>query len=444
MPWSLGGYALSRVITLLTTVVLARLLTPEDFGIVALAVLALTVVNVFSDVGLTGVLVVRQDFDRRAQGTVLTMLLVSGGLFSALLVALAPLAADVFREPRLVDVLRALGALSFLSGFYWFYDMLLQRELEFRARFVAQMARTGAYAAVAIALAAVGAGVWSLVLGQLAGAVVVSIVLVALAPYRVRPTFQRWAVRAALGEGHGFLLQAGATTVQDNLDFIVVGRALGADALGSYSMAYRLGEVPYASIADPIARVNFSAFARRRHAGEDVGPTFLRSLQAVALVTWPLGLLLSATAAPFTRAILGDRWTAMIGPLAVMGIWAAVRPLETTVGWLLNAVGEAGRSGRISTVLLLPLVPALVGGAHLGGTTGVAWVLLVHLTVTVLLLAGVAQRRLDVSLRRQGRAVRSLVPAAIACWVAARAMAEATSDVAPLLGLLAAVIAGSA
>lgn len=444
VPWSLGGTALGRILTLLTTVVLARLLTPEDFGLIALAMVALTVVNVFSDVGLTSVLVVRQDFDRRAQGTVLTMLLVSGALFSVLLFVSAPFAADLFGEPRLKGVLRALSVLSLLSGLYWFYDMLLQRELEFRSRFMAQMARTLAYAVTAVLLAALGAGVWSLVAGQLAGAVVVSVVLLWLAPYRVRPTFQRPAARTALSEGHGFFLQAGATTIQDNLDFVVIGRALGSEALGTYSMAYRLGEVPYAAIADPIARVSFPAFARMRHTGQDVAGGFLRALQLVALVTWPLGLILSGAADPFTRAVLGEQWLPMIGPLGVLGIWAMARATETTVGWFLNSVGEAARSGRISVALLLPFIAALVVGAEFGGTTGVAWAVLAHLVVVVLLLARVAHRRLGISLRRQAAALRSLVIPASGCWAAARLCAVATADLGAWGSLMLAAVAAAA
>lgn len=444
IPWSLGGYALSRALTLLTTVVLARLLTPEDFGLMVLAILALTVVNVFSDVGLTGVLVVRQDFDVRAQGTVLTMLLASGALFSAVLFALAPVAAEAFREPRLTDVLRALAVLSFLSGLYWFYDMLLQRELQFRSRFITQISRTVAYAVAAILLAALGAGVWSLVAGQLAGAVVVSAALLWVTPYRVRPTFDPSVARTALHDGQGFLLQAGATAVQDNVDFLVVGRQLGTESLGAYSMAYRLGEVPYATIADPVARVSFPAFAQMRHAREDVAPGYLHALRVTALVTWPLGVVLSGVADPFTRAILGEQWLPMIAPLGVLGIWAAVRATETTVGWFLNAVGEAGRSGRISIVVLIPLIPALVVGADVGGTTGVAWVVLAHLVVVIGLLAALIDRRVGISLRRQAVALRPLVLPALGCWAAARLCSQATAGLPAGVSLVVSVLAAAA
>jgi len=444
IPWSLGGYAISRAMTLVTTIVLARLLTPEDFGLIALAMLALTVLNVLSDGGLTSVLVVRQDFGRRALGTVLTLLLLAGGAVSLLLVALAPLVADLFREPDLTAVLRAIAGISLLSGFYWFYDMLLQRELEFRRRFVAQLARTVAYGAVALTMAVLGAGVWSLVGGQLAGAVVVSVVLYVLAPYRVRPAFDRAAAGSALRAGHGFLLQIASSTVQDNLDYLVIGRVLGAGPLGAYSMAYRLGEVPYASIADPIARVTFAAMARMKHAGQAVGPMFLRSLSFTCMLTWPLGLLLSAAADPFTRAVFGDQWLVMIAPLSILGLWAAARATETTIGWFLNAAGEAGRNGRIATYLLAPLALAVILAAGAGGTVAVAWVLLGHLVVTLLAQAAVAHRRLGVDAGSQWRAIRVLLPPAAGCWAATRLAVEAADALAPAATLALAVAAGLA
>ena len=444
IPWSLAAQAASRVITLLTTIVLARLLVPADFGLVALAMLALTTINVLSDLGLTGVLVVRQDLDRRGQGTLLTLLLLAGAVCALLLAALAPLVADFFAEPRLADVLRALAALTLISGLSWFYDMLLQRELEFRKRFVAQLVRNCTYAVVAIALAVAGAGVWSLVVGQLVAAVVVTVALLALAPYRVPPTFDRGSARSTLRDGRGFLLQAAATTVQDRLDVLVIGRALGVERVGTYSMAYRLGELPYTAVADPIARVTFPAFARMRHEGRDVGPGYLKGLQTVALATWPIGLLLSGAAEPFTRAVLGEKWLPMIGPLAVLGVWASLRALETTLGWFLNATGQAGRSGRISAGLLLPFAAALVAGAEIGGTTGVAWAVLAHLVTTLALQARVAQRRLGLGIRRQWHALRPLVAPAAGCWGAARGVAVAADALPPALALAASAGAGAA
>jgi O-antigen/teichoic acid export membrane protein len=167
IPWTLLSYAFSKLVTVLSMVVLARLLVPDDFGIVALATLAVQIFNVLGTFGLSGVLVVRQDLDRRGMGTILTLMLAFGALVALVLAALSPVIADLFDEPRLTGVLAALSTMVFLAGFVWFYETLMQRELEFRKRFMSLMVQSLVYASLAISLAALGAGVWSLVVGQI-------------------------------------------------------------------------------------------------------------------------------------------------------------------------------------------------------------------------------------------------------------------------------------
>jgi O-antigen/teichoic acid export membrane protein len=444
VPWTLLAYASNKAVTVGTTLVLARLLTPEDFGIVALALLVIVALSFLRDLGLNGALILRQDLDRRAKGTLLTLMLGTGALLGLALAAASPLVAELMDEPRLDEVTAALSATLLLGGVTWFYEALLQRELEFRKRFYSLAAQSLTNAAVALPLAALGAGVWSLVAGQLASTVAFGAALLAVAPYRVRPAFDRDAAVDALRTGRGFLLQAFGGFAQQNADYLVVGRVLGAAPLGYYSMAYRLAELPYYAIAEPVARVTFPAFARMRSRGEDIRPSFLSGLRLVALVTCPVGVILSGAAEPFTHAILGDAWLAMIGPLAVLGVWAAIRPLQVTVSWLLNSIGEAGLMGVVSVAVLVPLVPSLVLAAELGGMTAVAWVMVADIAVSLLVLGVFASRRGGVGLGAQWRASAPAVVACLPAWVAARAVADATvADLPAGVALLASAAAGT-
>jgi lipopolysaccharide exporter len=440
IPWTLGTFASSKLITLGTTVVLARLLVPADFGIVALAVLAVGLFNIFSTLGLSGALIQRQDLGERGKGTVLSLLLVQGAALALVLVALAPLAADVFSQPRLTGVLAAMSSIVFVSGFTVFYETVLQRELEFRRRFRVYMIQSLTYAGVAIPLAASGAGVWSLVVGQIASTIGYGAALYSLAPYRVRPVFDRAEALSVFRSGRGFLLQGTLAFFEQNTDYIAVGNVLGSTQLGLYSMAYRLSELPNQSISEPVATVTFPAFARMRHRGEDVASSFLSTFRMVALVTCPLGVFLSAAADPFTTAILGDRWLEMIGPLSILGVWAIGRSVDTTIGWLLNSVGEAGLVGTVAAVLLIPLIPALFVAAELGGLDLVAWVMVADTVVALLVMAFLASRRAGIGMREQWRA---LAPIAIACaitWATVWLVARATDSVSPGVSLAACVV----
>ena len=438
IPWTLLTYALGRVVTVATTLVLARLLAPEDFGLFAMAVLGMELLSVFSGLWLGAALIVRPDLDRRGQGTVLTLLVGAGALLAVILLAATPLLARFFGEPRLAGLVALLSAVLLVSGTNWFYETLLQRELAFGRRFACQMVRTLTFSIVALELALLGAGAWSLPAAYLCSYLAHAIALIAFAPYRVRPAFDRGQAREIVRGGRGFLAQDLATFASQNADYLAVGRILGPAQLGFYAMAYRQAELPNNAIADPVGKVTFPAFAQMRERGEDVRASFLRVVRVMALVTCPAGVILSAAAVPFTLALLGEDWRPMAAPLAVLGIWAVMRPLQVTVGTLLNSLGRAGVYGRVSLIALPPLVIATFALAPLG-TTAVAWVLVAHMAITFAVLVLAAARHAGVATRALGGAMWPAALASAVAWVATRATAARLDDVAPVAALAACV-----
>lgn len=444
VPWTLASYGASKAVNVVTTIVLARLVAPEDFGLVALATLALNLLALVKDLGLGGTLIIRQDLDAKALGTVLTLMVGVSAALGGLAAATAPLLASFFDEPRLTGVLVAMAALLLISGFSSFYEVILQREMEFRRRFVALMAQSAVITAVSIPLAALGAGVWSLVAGQIGGLLIFGIVGFVLAPYRVSPAFQRDLVRPLFGSGFGFLQQNLAIFARQNADYVVIGKAFGATLLGFYSMAFRLGDMTYWGIADPVSRVTFPSFSRTRAEGGDIRGSFLIVLRLVALISCPAGVLLSGAAEPFTKALFGERWLPMIGPVAVLGIWAAVRPVETTLAWLLNSIEHSRLVGSFSMLVLIPLVPALIVAATLGNITTVAYVILADAIVSFAFMTVMVARRGDIRYTAQSRSLGPVVLACLPAWVAARVLADLLDGVASGLALTASVAGGSA
>jgi O-antigen/teichoic acid export membrane protein len=329
-----------------------------------------------------------------------------------------------------------------ISAFNSFYDSLLQRNLEFRRRFAALAVQTTSYAVVAITLAALGAGVWSFVFGLIVSSLLYAVALVLLAPRRVRPALDRSQLRSLVVTGRGFLAQGVTVFVRQNADNVIVGRAFGSAALGFYSMAYRLGDLSYWAIADPVARVTFPAFARSRERGEDIRGSFLSVLRLVALIGCPAGVILSAAAEPFTRAILGPRWLPMAAPMAVLGIWAAVRPIDSTLSWLLNSAQHAGAVAWLSAAILVPLVPGFIIAVSIGHLTAVAVVVVLDTMISVVALALVVQRYLDIRVRDMWRAIAPIVVASPAAWGATFWAAHAVGMHPAGLSLLAAVASG--
>jgi PST family polysaccharide transporter len=420
VPWTLLSLGANRAVTLLSTLVLARLLAPADFGLMAIVLTAVNFLYWFAGLGFGNALVVRQDLDRRGQGTVLTLMVASSTAGALIALACAPLAAALFEQPRLTGLLSAMAIAVWLSGIGGFYDSSLQRELEFRRRFVAMASQTLVYAITSVALAAAGLSVWSLVIGQLAGGAVYAAAVLLLVRHPVGPHWDRGVARSVIRSGCAFLGQGVSNFVRQNADTVVLARAFGARPLGYYTMAYRLGDMTYWAIADPVARVTFPGFARSRHRGEDVRPAFLGVLRLVALVGCPTGLLLSACAMPLVEVVFGAAWRPMAGPLAVLGVWAAVRPLESTLSWLLNAMDRAGSAGWVSVIILVPLIPGLVVAASLGNLTTVAAVPLADALLAVVLLAVMVRREIAISAGDLWRALRPVLLASPPMWCAGR------------------------
>ena len=435
VAWTFLAYGIDRVIGLATTVVLARLLQPHDFGLIAIGVLTISFVNLFGNLGLGAAIIVRQELDRRGLGCVLTILLVTSVLTAGVMAALAPALSILFDEPRLTAILLALTCVVAISGLNWFYATLVQRELQFRTRFIAVGLQVLVNSAVAIPLAATGAGVWSLVAGIIVSTFAYGVALLVLAPFRVRPTWDPRLARDLIHTSRGFLLQGITSFVQLNADYIIVGRVLGATRLGYYSTAYRIGQLPEQAVADPVAKVSFPSFAKMRQRGENVVPSFLSGMRFVALVACPVGVVASGAAEPFVRVLLGDKWLPAVGPVAVFGIWAAVRVIEFTIAWFLNSVGLAGAAGKISLVLLVAHIPALILAAWLGDTTAVAWVMLGYMIVFLAGVALVASRRGGAALDEQWRAVRPVVLAGAVAWGVSRALASLSFAAAAQLAL---------
>jgi PST family polysaccharide transporter len=299
-------------------------------------------------------------------------------------------------------------------------------------------------AAVSIPLAAAGAGVWSLVFGQLAGMLALGLVLFLLAPYHVRPVLDRRLAMSAFRTGRAFLGQGLAMYIRQNVDTVTVGLAFGDRKLGYYSMANRFGDLIYWTIAHPVGKVTFPAFARSSFEGDDVRPSFLRVLGMVALVSCPIGIIMSAAAEPFTRAIFGDRWLPMVGPLAVMGLWAAVRQMDQTIGWLLNSIDRPGALAWLSVFILIPLILGCWLAASIGGLTAVALVPLGDTILSGTISSLLIRRYLDLSLMRQWRAVAPAVLASIPTWIATWGVAQLLDPVHhAVVALIGSVLAGA-
>ena len=410
--------------------VLARLLVPEDFGIIAFAVLLSSALTLLATLGIGPSLVVAKDLSRVQLGSALSLLVGLNAACAVVLLGVSPLAGELVGGAGSTAVIAAMGIPLLFRGVSGFNSSLLQRHLLFRRRAGIQLAEVFVSAVVAVGLAAAGAGVWSLVVGQSAGAFAAALISVPLAPFRVRPSFDVDAVWDLWRAGRGFMLQAGASFTEQNADYLVIGSMLGAIPLGYYSMAYRLSELPYNSVVDPVAQVTFPGFARLRAQEQEVVGRFLTLLRTVAFCAFPLGLVMSGTARPLTEALFGPQWTEMIALLVILGLWGSLRTIQATIAWFVNSTGFAYHLGRAYAVMLVISLPLVVIAATIS-VEAVALVMVLNLIVMTVVAVRSAHAQLGVAIGEQWAAVRPSVIAGLLAWVGATAVSAATGGVPP-------------
>lgn len=440
VPWTIGTYVGTKGLNVVTMIGLTRLLSPEDFGTVALATIVVLAVSLLRDSGIGQALIVRKHASPEDTGVALTLILATSVIAAGFMIASAPLVSSLLSDDRLGAVLGVFALSVLLGGPATFMDVLLQREMLFKHRFVAQMVQAGTFSVVAVVLALEGLGIWALVLGQIASVATNTVVLMRLVPYRVRPRYHCTTAVELFRNGRGFLVQAFTSIVQQNVDYLIVGRVLGPASVGYYYMSFRLAELPFMAISDPVSRVTFPALARLRAAGQDSRDMFLRSAWMVTFTAAPLGIALSVNAEPLVRLAFGTEWLPMVSVLTVLGLWGAVRPLQNQYAWYYNACGDAGFIGRTLAVMLVVLIPSIYFAAEFSGTTSVAVVVALQVGLSLLVFVAQARPRLGLAYRAQLRTFGPIAIAAVGAWICGRTVVEAVD---PTSHALLSLIAGT-
>ncbi len=408
--WAYGAFVGGRILTLAATVVLARVLTPEDFGLVALAITMMALLEGVSDLGLSTALAISPEakLERRAQ-TVFVTSLILGFTLSVVIAALSPLAAGFFNEPELAGLATALGFNFFIGSLGSTQFAMAQKRLDFRSRTFAEIAEVITRGVLSIALALAGFGAWSLVLGYLAGTTVRVIALWMLVDFRPTMRVDRTDLREMIGYAGTISGVNVVATVIANIDYVFVGRVLGAASLGLYTIAFRLPELLVLNVSMVAAQVLVPAFSSVEP--EELGRTFLVSLRYTLLVALPLALGLAILAEPIVLTLFGEQWTAAASVMPILVIYAFAVTVGVPAGAVYKGTGRAGILLALGLVRLALLVGALVLFVS-EGTVAAALCQAAVAVAAEIVGIGLASRLLGVGLGTISRAVAPLLVAA--------------------------------
>jgi O-antigen/teichoic acid export membrane protein len=341
--WSFTGTVSQAMLQIVSMVVLARLLTPAQFGAAAAAGLVVGLCQVVSQIGVGPALVQRRTLnDQEISAAFYCSLLFSAAL-AGLLYALSPWLNQLVGLPSSSSLLRLLTVALVLAGAAAAPMGLLQRELRFRSMAMVDLLSFGpATIGVGVVLAALGWGAVSIICGQIAGSLVTAVGYNALARTPIRPASPAAAwrsVRPLLRFGSGYSLSQLGNWFALNADNFVVANVLGPGPLGLYSRAYNLLSQPANVIGSAADKALFPAMAKVRDDGERLRNAYVRSASLVALVTVPSSVVLFVLAPEVVHVLLGDRWQAVVLPLRVFALVLLPRASYKISGSLTRATG---------------------------------------------------------------------------------------------------------
>lgn len=424
--WTTVGKGAYGVLQLVVLAILARLVSPADFGVVSAAMIVIALSGIVSQLGMGPALVQRADLERRHIDTAFAASVLLGITLGAAIWLGAPLASRFFRTGNVEPVLRALAWVFPLQGLATVAESLMKRELRFRSLANLDVISYGAgFGAVGITLALIGWGIWALVAAQIAQNVIKTGILLSWQPPRLRGRVERQAFRELMYFGAGFTVAKVANQLAAQGDYLVVGRFLGPAQLGYYGRAYNLMSAPAGGFGTILDAVLFPAMARVQTSAQRLAAAYRRGIALIALVFLPMSVALVLLAPEVIAVLLGPRWTAVVAPFQVLAAGMLFRTSSKIADSLTRATGSVYRRAW-RQIMYAGLV---IGGAWVGqhwGITAVAWGVLGAITVNFL---SMAQLSLSDSQMTWGELWQAHVPALLITaisgplvWAAATAL----------------------
>jgi O-antigen/teichoic acid export membrane protein len=368
--WVYFSYVGGRVLGVITMALLARLLTPTDFGVVGFALVFMAVLDTIKDLGFADALVAsRSDQVYKRANTVFAMGLGMGVALAVIVALASPLVADFFDESQLETLLPVLGLNFAIRGLGSTHYALAQKEMRFQRRTMADFAEVFVRGIVGVALALAGAGAWSLVIGYLAGTLALVITVWMLISWRPRLRVDRDEIKPMLRFGGALTGVDITAAIVANVDYLFVGKVLGPAALGVYTLAFRLPELAVVNVATVTGQVLFPAFANVDRAA--LGHAFTVSLRYMLMLCMPLAVGMALLADPLVLGVFGPKWDAAVGPMQLLTVYGFAVTVGIPAGTAYKAVGNAD----VLLKLAIPRTALLVGAVAIfvsEGTTAVA------------------------------------------------------------------------
>lgn len=378
VSWNVSSSLIAELIRFARSVVLARLLVPEDFGLFGMALTIVAALNALTAVGLERTILAHK-FDNRAELNAHLNTVWSAELIRTLVIALLVSASAFplsrfYGQSQLKFIIPVLGLVSLVQGFRNIGLVLLRKEISFARIFWYELATNLAGIALTVALALFMRNVWALVIGLLLTAVLGSVLSYVFHSYRPRLAFERIALGRVLNVGKFSFVMAVASYAINMADNVMVGRLLGAAALGNYSLAYNIASAPISVLIFALASVLVPVYAEiTAQRPKRLEEAFTRIFSVASIVMLTIAVPLFLLAGDLVQILFGNRWTSAGTVLRVLALIAPLRGLAliiSTVFLGLNRPRDVAVGLTLEAIVFLALLYPFIRAF---GLTGAAW-----------------------------------------------------------------------
>lgn len=362
---------LERGLGLVSTLILARLLLPQDFGIVAMATSIVALLEIFSSFGMDTVLIQRRDADRGHFDTAWTLNVLAGCAVAAVIALLAVPASRFYREPRLIAVMCVLALTSVVGACENIGVVEFRRQLRFDREFHYLLAKKLFAFAVTVPLALWLHSYWALIVGTFVGRLGGLLYSYLIQP--LRPRFSLGAAPEMLHFSKWLMIQNGLTFLRDRAATFFIGRLAGSAALGSFAVSTEIANMPGTELIAPINRALLPAYARLADEPEALRAEFLASMSGIALLGVPAVAGVALAAPSIVLLVLGPTWSAAQRLLEVLAFFGISQVLQSNSYAALIALGKPGLFARVNALQVGLLLAALLVLTPSWGALGAAW-----------------------------------------------------------------------
>jgi O-antigen/teichoic acid export membrane protein len=366
----------NRLFGFITTLILAKVLTPEHFGLVGIASMLLEMLQILKDMGISEALIAHKRDDQETIDTAHVILVGFNTLLFLLAVIASPFAARFYDNSLVMPVIIVMSSNLIWDSLRSVPRTLVRKNIEFRQLVIPEVVPVFVTCAVSIVMALTGFGVWSLVAKTVLHSLMGLVLVRRLIPYRPRFRFHAEAARDLAQYGKFIIGATIVFVVLYNIDRFYVSKVEGLAALGLFELARTLAELPVKQFSFLVGSVMFPVFSKMNRAGTGVQAAFVKTLKYTAYVSVPMAVGLSVFGPPLVANLYGARWAGMIEPLRILSLYAAFRSLGSLIHDMLKATGRPHLVLRFAVYKLVCIgalgLPALMWQ----GLSGICWLIL--------------------------------------------------------------------